>query len=135
MKKPTMLLGLSMLGLSMLIACTSNTPPATPAPQPRVAHGEVVVATPQQTTEVISHDACRDDTLCALSGYCTSTAGGECIAASDAECEQSLQCPSDGACTARHGECMATSDAQCEVSEACMREGRCRANKGYCSQR
>ena len=109
-------LGIAVFVAPALMACGTATPSASApqsVPAPRVATDEVHTDTPQQTAKALSDDHCRSDTLCALSGFCTSH-GDECVASADEDCLQSQQCLTDGACTARDEICVAVSN-----DEAC----------------
>jgi hypothetical protein len=66
--------------------------------------------------------------FCRHYGGCTyrhDRAGAACVARSDAECAQSMQCTSHGACAAAADECVASSSAACRASSHCKRYGAC----------
>jgi hypothetical protein len=69
---------------------------------------------------------------CKLDGQCTAR-DGECVAGSDADCEQSYRCRRDGWCTARDGKCVAGEDDDCRQSEVCEVFGFCEAVDGACT--
>lgn len=62
--------------------------------------------------------------VCRAYGACT-VAGDRCVAATDADCRQSLVCALEGRCTVFGGRCIASSEAECRASEQCRIGGRC----------
>ncbi len=74
---------------------------------------------------------------CAFAGLCTAK-GGECVAATDEDCKQSVVCKADGSCAATQGRCTlgATTRADCNRQHAlrnpCKEDGRCTPKDGGC---
>ncbi len=129
---------LAALGVGCLVAACGASGAQQPlrpgASEPQVASEARSTEAPQLEATALSHAACRDTELCALSGFC-SAVGGECAIGGDADCRASKQCETDGACSAGDNECYAKTDADCQASFVCKRERRCVARDGYCARR
>jgi hypothetical protein len=77
-----------------------------------------------------TEDTPEEESACRQFGKCT-VKGGECVAASAADCKKSLPCKTDLQCEAVDGNCVAT-DAVCKESNLCKGLGRCTAKDGLC---
>ena len=66
--------------------------------------------------------ACEEE--CEKHGECA-VSMGECVAASDAGCQQSRVCRERGHCGLHDGECAATTVAHCHRAEVCVEDGDC----------
>ena len=62
--------------------------------------------------------------LCANFGQC-SWHGQDCVADTDAECQNSKTCKDNGLCQASGGRCVAHADDRCAATEDCLHDGRC----------
>jgi hypothetical protein len=80
--------------------------------------------------QIQADKACKED--CKLIGDCTADKAGECIAASDSDCQGTYLCEGRAQCTASGGKCIATSDADCKASDECSKHGFCTLQKGSC---
>ena len=76
-------------------------------------------------------EKCAELALCGSFGKCTAK-DGACVAASDAECEQSYDCRQRGPCSAKNGACVVGGDEDCEQSVACAKEKYCVASGNNC---
>lgn len=75
--------------------------------------------------EDVSGRACAVSLACAVRGACHPR-DGFCEARTDADCERSLECRTEGRCTRdATGLCKATDEAQCTSSTRCTLDGRC----------
>jgi hypothetical protein len=78
-----------------------------------------------------NHDAaCRAGQACTSHGLCRAS-GRACIAATPADCQQSLDCSLFRTCTLENGACKAT-DGDCQLSNDCRIHGVCRAVANRC---
>lgn len=73
---------------------------------------------------LVNHGMCMRGRFCELEGFCSQDAEGQCIAATDEDCEPSAACKG-GRCTAFEGRCIAADDDDCRNSWACKGYGRC----------
>ena len=133
-----------LLAIGAIVGC-APTPAAQPAPRtPEVASPQLVVPpveTPN-TEELISAPPapafhrplgspragnvgfCLRSRMCEWEGLCSARGEDLCIAADDADCEDSKACMG-GRCSARDGVCVAANDEDCRESVACSSYGRC----------
>ena len=72
---------------------------------------------------------CRRSSDCALSGRCSSSAEGECVAKSATDCVRSHDCKNHGTCHAAGGECIAKTAEDCKGAAS-----RCKYNNKYDSE-
>lgn len=73
-----------------------------------------------------------DAAPCKDHGFCTRNKGGNCGAATDADCKGSAACKSNGFCKHHEGRCIQGSDGDCARSDYCKPYGLCSYSNHEC---
>lgn len=76
--------------------------------------------------------SCSQRDACIRQGECHVSEEGECIAKTDADCNDRWECYTFGSCRVRDGRCAAVSDADCLDAYRCHISRLCKAEGGRC---